>query len=68
MMTIPPSDGVDNILFEAPIFFDEIHELTEGFFVMASFSFVDPIDEANFSPNIERDTALIRIVNDDSKY
>ena len=58
---------MDVLEFQAPIFVDSTHELNEGFFVIANFIFNDPGDSSNFAPNILQNTALIRILNDDSK-
>ena len=67
-LTIPPSISVDVLEFQAPIVGDNTHELNEGFFVVANFAFSDDDDNSNFSPNIIQNTALIIILNDDSKY
>ena len=52
-------------MFAAPVDDDDIHELDEGFFIFARFSFAEAEDLNNFE--ILQDVALIRIRNDDSK-
>ena len=54
-------------MFAAPIDDDDIHELDEGFFIFARFSFAEGADLDAFENNIQRGVALIRIRNDDSK-
>ena len=67
-MTFPPSTITTDLEFIAPIISDVIHEVNEGFFVIAQISYEDPVDQAAFEPVIMTgNTALIRIVNDDSK-
>ena len=66
MMTFPPTTGLDNITFVAPVVSENIHEVDEFFFVQARFGYDNSQDLNDF--NSGEDTALFFILNDDGKW
>ena len=62
IVTFPPSTGFDEITIDIEIFDDEIHEVAEGFLLVAT----NTVDTGNSSP-IRNGVALITIFNDDSE-
>ena len=68
-VTIPPSPGFRMVSFETAILFDNIHELEEGYVIMADYSYTNNDDLMAFE-NVEEarnNFAIIRITNDDGK-
>ena len=63
-----PSTGYDNLQVEVGLIADEIHELDEGFVVLAQFEFTTDSDRSTFQNAIGQNATLVHIINDDGTY